>query len=349
MPARTADGSAILSGATDGGSTMAPRDDCIARWTRSHFCEVPPSKAGQRLDAFLAKTFPYRSRTNWAAFVRAGRIQLNDSPARPGRALRGGDRIQYLPDPRPEPRVSRAYRVIHEDASTLAIRKPANLPVHPSGRYFMNTLLLMLLAERSEDLGSTNLRIVHRLDRETSGVILFGKGRDAAASLARQFETRSVRKRYLAIVHGSPGEERFEVNAPIGRDTESPVRKAMTVRSEGAAARTRFQVLRRGPAHALVLARPLTGRLHQIRVHLRHAGLPIVGDKVYGLDPELFLRFVGGKLSEADRRRLLWRRQALHAWSITLRHPEDDRPITFRASVGSSWKRLLERLEIGGA
>ncbi len=326
---------------------MAPRDDDLAHWTRSHFCKVPASKAGQRLDAFLARSFPYRSRTSWAAFVRAGRIRLNDGQARPGRSLRSGDRIQYVPDSRPEPRVSSAYKVIHEDASLLAIRKPANLPVHPSGRYFNNTLLLMLLAERGEDLGSTELRIVHRLDRETSGVILFGEGREAAAALATQFEFRKVRKRYLAIVHGKPLEDRFEIDAPIGRDPDSPIRKAMSVRADGRAARTRFRVLRRGPEHALVLARPLTGRLHQIRVHLRHAALPIVGDKVYGLDPQLFLRFIGGALSGDDRRRLLWRRQALHAWSLTIRHPDDGRRMTFRAGVGSSWKRMAERLGLG--
>jgi 23S rRNA pseudouridine1911/1915/1917 synthase len=328
---------------------MAPRDDDLAHWTRRHFCEVPAAKAGQRLDAFLARSFPYRSRTSWASFVRAGRIRLNDGPVRPGRALREGDRIQYLPDPRPEPRVSRAYRIIHEDELVLAIRKPANLPVHPSGRYFRNTLLLMLLADRCQDLGSTDLRIVHRLDRETSGVILFGKGRGPAAALATQFEARKVRKSYLAIVHGAPFQDRFEIDAPIGHDPDSPIRKAMTVRADGRPARTRFRVLRRGPEHALVLAQPRTGRLHQIRVHLRHAGLPIVGDKVYGLDPELFLRFVGGTLSERDRDRLLWRRQALHAWSLTIRHPGDGRRMTLRAGTGSAWNRLAERLGIGRA
>lgn len=324
-----------------------PRDDDLAHWTRSHFCEVPASKAGQRLDAFLARSFRYRSRTSWAAFIRSGRIRVNGNQARPGRALRVGDQIQYVPDPQPEPRVSRRYRVIHEDPEVLAICKPANLPVHPSGRYFHNTLLLMLLAERGGDLGTTDLRIVHRLDRETSGVILFGKGRESAAALATQFEMRTVRKRYLAIVHGTPFEDRFTVDAPIGRDPASPIRKAMTVIADGRHARTRFQVIRRGPEHALVLARPLTGRLHQIRVHLRHAGLPIVGDKVYGLDPELFLRFVGGTLSEQDRRRLLWRRQALHAWSLSIQHPRDGHRMRLRANPGGAWKRLAERLGLG--
>ncbi|MDM7917086.1 MAG: RluA family pseudouridine synthase [Candidatus Eisenbacteria bacterium] len=326
---------------------MAPRDDATARWIRRGSCRVPPAEAGQRLDAFLARAFRYRSRTQWAALVKAGRIRCNGAVVRPGRSLRPGDWIEYLPDPRPEPRVDRRYRVLFEDESILAVRKPANLPVHPSGRYFRNTLLLMLLEERGEDLDTTGLRIVHRLDRETSGVILFGKGREAASALAIQFETRQVAKRYLAIVHGRPKEDRFLVDAPVGRDPRSPVRKAMTVLEDGRPARTSFRVVRRSGEHALLIARPHTGRLHQIRVHLRHAGLPIVGDKVYGRDPRLFLRFVEGSLSPEDRLRLVWRRQALHAWRLTLRHPRDGSRLSLHAPAGRSWLRLAARLELG--
>ncbi len=323
---------------------MAPRGDETARWIRHGSCEVPLSHAGVRLDAFLARTFPYRSRTHWARLVRGGRVRLNGAIARPGRSLRTGDRIDYMPDPRPEPRVSGGYRVLYEDGSLLAIRKPANLPVHPSGRYFRNTLLLMLLEERGEDLDRTDLRIVHRLDRETSGLILFGKGREAAAALAIQFENREVRKEYLAVVHGVPVEDRFLVDAPIGRDPASPIRKAMTVTPDGRPARTGFRVLRRGRDHALIAARPHTGRLHQIRVHLRQAGHPVLGDKVYGLDPHLFLRFVSGRLSEHDRGLLLWRRQALHAWKIRFRHPVDHSVMTLRAPVGKLWIRSAAEL-----
>jgi 23S rRNA pseudouridine1911/1915/1917 synthase len=325
---------------------MSPRDDEVATWTRHGFCRVPATGAGQRLDAYLARSFPYRSRTQWVALVKSGRVRVNDRRVRPSRGLRLGDLLNYIPGNRPEPRVSRAYRIVYEDPWLLAIRKPANLPVHPSGRYFRNTLLLMLAADRGEEIDTTELRIVHRLDRETSGLILFGKGRESAAALSLQFENREVRKEYIAIVHGRPDRDRFLVDAPIGPDPGSPVRKAMTVRPDGQSARTSFRVLRRGPEHALILARPHTGRLHQIRVHLRHAGYPIVGDKVYGRDAGFFIRFISDNLTAADRRELLWRRQALHALRIGIRHPHSGVEIRLRAPLGKGWMRLIERLEI---
>ncbi len=323
---------------------MSPRADDIARMNRTGSSIVAPARAGMRLDTYLAKTFRYRSRTRWAALIREGRILLNGAPARAGQVLREGDRIEYQRQERPEPGVSRAWRVIHEDDSILAISKPANLPVHPSGRYFHNTLLTLLLAERGESLDAATLRVVHRLDRETSGLILFGKGREAAAALATQFESRQVRKEYLALVHGVPTEDRFSVDAPIGPDLESPVRKAMTVTAAGKPSRTLFRVIRRGNESALLRARPLTGRLHQIRVHLRASGHPIIGDKVYGLDPHLFIRFAAGNLSAEDRQRLVWRRQALHAARLRFRHPADGRILDLRSPVGRKWIRCMRRL-----
>ena len=321
-----------------------PRDDDVARWIRRGSCTVGTGGAGARLDAFLARTFPYRSRTSWAALIRHGRIRLNDATARPARSLKPGDRIVYLPDPRPEPKVSESFRILYEDEDILAVRKPANLPVHPSGRYFRHTLLYLLLERRGESLDHTELRIVHRLDRETSGLILFGKGKQAASTLSQQFENREVRKTYLAMVHGCPREDRFLIDEPIGRAEHSPVRKAMCVRPDGRASRTTVRVLRCGPEHALLAALPHTGRLHQIRVHLQSIGHPIIGDKVYGLDPRLFLRFVEGELSRRDRERLLWRRQALHAWKLTFRHPRDHRRMRIRAPVGAGWRRLMARV-----
>lgn len=321
-----------------------PRDDDVARLIRRGSCRVGANGVGVRLDAFLARTFPYRSRTGWANLIRNGRVRLNDAQTRPGRSLNLDDRIDYVPDPRPEPKVSRRFAVLHEDDSVLAVSKPANLPVHPSGRYFRNTLLMLLLQERNESLDNTDLRIVHRLDRETSGLILFGKGKEAASAMSQQFENREVIKRYLALVHGRPEQDRFLIDAPIGRDASSPIRKAMAVTTDGRASRTSFRVLRRGQDFSLVAAQPHTGRLHQIRVHLKHAGHPIVGDKVYGLDPGLFLRFVSGDLSAEDRDRLLWRRQALHAWKLKFRHPGTNTEMTIRAPLGSAWLKMMTRL-----
>lgn len=327
---------------------MSPRADDIARMTRTGSSLVPAAKAGVRLDLYLSRTFRYRSRTQWASLIRAGQVLLNGTRTRSGRVVRDGDRIEYHREERSEPRVSRSWRILYEDDTILAIRKPSNLPVHPSGRYFRNTLLTLLLEHRRQTLDTTELRIVHRLDRETSGVILFGKGRESAAALSLQFENREVRKEYLALVHGVPLEDRFIVDAPIGRDSRSPVRKAMAVTPDGKPSRTLFRVLRRGDECALIVARPLTGRLHQIRVHLRAAGHPIVGDKVYGLDPELFIRFASGSLSPEDRRRLVWRRQALHAYRLRIRHPSDGRLLDLRAPVGRAWIRCMASLGMPG-
>ena len=165
---------------------------------------------------------------------------------------------------------------------------------------------------------------MHRLDRETSGVVLFGKTRVATAFLARQFERHRVEKEYLLIVHGLPEDDRFTVDAPLGAAPTSRVRKAVGVApaGEGRAARTDFTVLARGPEHAVLSARPRTGRLHQIRVHARHAGYPVVGDKLYGLDEGLFLKLAAGEsYSDEDRARLLLDRQCLHAWRLRLEHP----------------------------
>ena len=221
--------------------------------------------------------------------------------------------------------------------------------MHPSGRYFRNTLLSILLERRGETLDRPGIRIVHRLDRETSGVLLLGKSRAAAAALAAQFEGHTVRKEYLALVHGVPAADAFRVEAELGRDPGSRVRKAVGVvpPGQGRPARTGFEVLARGPLHALLLARPETGRLHQIRVHARHAGHPVVGDKLYGLDEGYFLKLASGQeYSEEDRERLQHTRQGLHAWRITFVHPGNGRATTVEAPLPEDLRRLARRLSV---
>jgi 23S rRNA pseudouridine1911/1915/1917 synthase len=167
-------------------------------------------------------------------------------------------------------------------------------------------------------------------------VVLFGKSREDTAALARQFEAHAVEKEYLVLVHGAPREDAFTVDASLGRSPLSRVRKAVGVVPEGRGrrARTEFAVLARGGEHALLLARPRTGRLHQIRVHCRHAGLPVVGDKLYGLDEAYFLKLAAGEAyTEEDRARLLLDRQGLHAWKLRLRHPRTGAPLELRAPL----------------
>ena len=318
-----------------------------AKWVRHGVLTIQDPEVSERLDRYLSHRFKYRSRTQWVRMIEEGRIRVNGRSVRVSQRIKFGDQIEYIPRKTTEPDVCFDWKVLQEDETLLVIDKPANLPVHPSGRYFRNTLLVDLLLSRGESLDKPGVRIVHRLDRETSGIVLFGKDRLSTSRLAIQFEKRGVRKEYLLLVHGVPAEDRFTVDAALGRNEQSRVRKAMGVVEDGLSARTEFEVVSRGPRHALLRARPLTGRFHQIRVHTRHAGYPIVGDKLYGLDEEFFLKMVEGReYSADDRDRLLLNRQGLHAHSLTVRHPASKEPITFVAPLPADMRAIAESLQI---
>lgn len=313
-----------------------PNTRPLAKWVRHGSIHVQDPDVKMRLDRYLAERFAYRSRTQWADMIAAGSIRVNGAVCRPSRRIGFGDRIEYQPLRLPEPDVAVDIRIIHEDEHLLVVNKPPNLPVHPSGRYFRNTMLCILLASRGETLDEPGVRIVHRLDRETSGVLIFGKSRDGTARLSAQFEERRTVKEYLVLVHGSPAGDRFRINAALGPHPNSRVRKAVGVvpQEEGRRAVTDFAVAGRGPEHSLLLARPRTGRLHQIRVHCRHAGFPVVGDKLYGLDEAYFLKLAAGEpFTEEERAALILDRQALHAWRLTVEHPGTGAQVSFDAPL----------------
>ncbi|MCA9729057.1 MAG: RluA family pseudouridine synthase, partial [Candidatus Eisenbacteria bacterium] len=303
---------------------------------------IPDGWESQRLDRYLAARFPYRSRAQWMELIRAGQVRVNGRTVRPSQRVSPGTLVEYRPSETSEPEVSADIRILHEDDFVLVVDKPPDLPLHPSGKYFRNTLLSVLLERRGETLDEPGVRVVHRLDRETSGVVVFGKSPEATAFLAAQFEHRQARKRYLALVYGDPPAE-FAVEARLGPRAGSRIRKAVGIvgPGEGASARTVFRRLAGGGDLGLVEARPETGRLHQIRVHLQHAGYPVVGDKMYGPDEGLFLKLVDGETyTPEDHARLLLPRQALHAWRLTLRHPRTGSTVTWTAPVPEDMREL---------
>ncbi|MCC7373138.1 MAG: RluA family pseudouridine synthase [Verrucomicrobiales bacterium] len=203
--------------------------------------------------------------------------------------------------------------VLHEDLEILVVNKPAGLVCHPTKGDALSSLISRLRLHH----GGPGVILVNRLDRETSGIVVSAKTRDAAAELGRLFESRSVRKSYLSIIHGHPPSDFFQVQARLGKHPDSPVAIQDAVIPDGVESETRFEVLgrweRNGAPFALVRAFPLTGRKHQIRIHLQHAGWPIVGDKIYGGDPTRYLRFVRGELTSEDVNALILTNQALHA------------------------------------
>lgn len=271
---------------------------------------------GWRLDRFLQKRMRRMSRNRIQHAIR-GDCEVAGRRARPGMRVFRGQVVVYRREAPAEPVVPREISVLHADPAFYVISKPAGLPIHPSARYHLSTLTAVL----REKFPSELLQVAHRLDRETSGLMLVGRDRAASAALKGAFQRRLVHKRYLAIVHGRVQDDHFVVDAPMGAaNSEVRVRMAVRALSDGGVpAKTEFSVLQRTALYTLLECRPYTGRQHQIRVHLHHVGHPIVGDKLYP-DEALFLRWVkeGDAAVEAE---LPLARHALHACGIVFPHP----------------------------
>ena len=284
---------------------------------------IPPEAEGTRLDLYLAARFTYRSRTAWQECIERGEILLNGRRTRASRLLHAGETVSLeLNGPEAEePPVRTDYSVLLETRDFLAVAKPPDLPVHPSGRYFSNTLQRML----HKAFGTAFP--VNRLDRDTSGVVLFARSGAAARRLAELFERGNIAKTYLAIVFGDFPEE-LSAAGFLSADPASAIAKKRRFTAgppdgapESAVCRTEFRLIRRGGGLSLVECRPRTGRLHQIRATLCSLGFPLAGDKMYGPDETVFLRFIAGTETEADRALLRMDRQALHAAKLEFVSP----------------------------
>ena len=266
---------------------------------------------GMSLAEFLAARHPHIDASVWRASADAGRLEIDGQPAHAlDRPVRAGNQLVHIIPDEVEPFVSASLRFIHEDDDIVVLDKPAPLPVHPSGRFNKNTVV-GLLAHAFE---GWRLHPVHRLDADTTGVLLLAKNPTAARHLGAQFEARTVVKRYLAEVHGST-DRRFACETPIGR---RPNHEGKRSTGSGATALTQFWTLRRGAATSVVAAWPRSGRTNQIRVHLAEMRHPIVGDQAYGLDA-LDEFQSGGSLH-------------LHADALRIRHPADERWVRFEAA-----------------
>lgn len=309
---------------------------------------VPAEAVGKRLDAFLADQFPYYSRMHLRRGIHSGGAFVEGKQVRAAFKLRLGQRIVVrLPDlpkegPIPE---DIPLDILFEDEHLAAINKPPGMVVHP-GRGNWKGTLTSALAHHFQSLsdvgGPIRPGVVHRLDRDTTGVIVVAKTNRAHFALAQQFEERVTEKEYLAIVVGVPNHDRDVIELPIGAHPYQ--REKMAIRanhSTSKPARTFYEVAEKFAGFALVRALPKTGRTHQIRVHLTHVGHPILCDRLYGGRAQLTR---GDLTRDTSDTTLLLDRQALHAFRLSIAHPITGAPLTFEAPVPEDMRRTLEAL-----
>jgi 23S rRNA pseudouridine1911/1915/1917 synthase len=312
---------------------------------------------GWRADQFLKTRYRVFSRNKLQEQIADGKIELVRSfediasqRLKPSTTLRVGDRVRVFSPRLPEPPVELSYKILYEDEHALVIDKPGNLPVHPAGKFLFNTLLMVLRQERADWCAKGyDFHMIHRLDRETSGVILIAKGAVAASKLILPFRNRTVEKRYAAIVEGSPSDDKFSVDADLGSAPGSDIRLKMAAFPKGTGpleALTHFKVLERRKRGALIDCQLVTGRQHQIRVHLAHAGHPIIGDKLYGANDRLFLDFIGTRKLTDDARAALGgiERHALHSRYLRFYHELAGKWIEVESPLPADMEGLLRAL-----
>jgi len=298
---------------------------------------VPAELAGLRLDQALARLLPEYSRSRLQDWVRRARVRVDGATAAPKDKVWGGESIEVQTEPDPQTTASVAQpiplAIVYEDGELLVVDKPVGLVVHPGSGNGDGTLLNALLHHAQSLSTLPRAGIVHRLDKDTSGLLVVAKTLEAQTDLVRQLQARTVRREYLALVAGVPTTQGV-VEAPIGRHPIA--RTKMAVVSKGKAARTYYRVLRAGAGWSLVECRLETGRTHQIRVHMHSIGHPLIGDAVYR--DARFER----KLPPAARR---FERQALHAARLQVVHPVTRAQLAFEAAVPADMTALIRTLE----
>jgi 23S rRNA pseudouridine1911/1915/1917 synthase len=285
-------------------------------------------KPGERLDKYVCQQHPELSRTHVQKLIAKGHITVNDRKAKPGLKINIGDRLRVVIPPTPPSRLvpeTMPLNILYEDDDLLAVDKSAGLTVHPAPGHPSHTLVNAILSHfpHLADIGdSLRPGVVHRLDKDTSGVMLVAKNSLAQADLAQQFKSHSVTKAYLVLVKGKLEPENGVIEADIGRDPRN--RKRMAVVAEGREARTEYRVIKYIGDYTLLEVMPETGRTHQIRVHLAAIGYPVVGDKVYGVKSPFLSR------------------QFMHASRLGFKLPSTGEYVEFRSELPPDLEQALK-------
>ena len=307
---------------------------------QTHQIELPLDQAGRRLDQALAQLLPQYSRTRIQRWIEEGAVRVNGLTARARDVVVGGESASVEARLPPETGVAAEklpLDIIHEDAAVIVLNKAPGVVVHPGAGNREHTLQNALLAHDAKLKRVPRAGLVHRIDKDTSGLLVVARTLEAQTALVAALAAHEIEREYLAVCTGAMTGG-GTVDEPIGRHRTQRIK--MAVRSDGRAAVTHYRIEKRFRAHTLARVRLETGRTHQIRVHLAHVGYPIVGDPVYGGRR----RLPAGASAELKAALEGFKRQALHAERLTFTHPKSGKKVTFRAPLPADLKELLDVL-----
>ena len=301
---------------------------------------IGEESSGQRIDRFLGVTYPFLSRSQWQKRIDQGDVEINERPVNRTYRLQPGDRVRYYHPIESEPEVDRGVKVLWEKQGVMAVYKPSNLPMHEGGRYRKHTFYHVVREVIGKEWAA-----VHRLDRDTSGIVLCADSVFRRNALAAALRSRSLKKEYLAIGRGVPPAAEWTEEGPIGMITKTLFREKRWVTEDGLPATTDFQILEQSSTgHSLMRVSPRTGRTHQIRIHASFNGMPLVGDTKYHPDETVFIETMEKGMTSRVLEAIEYPRLCLHATSVSFVHPGDKKIHTVSEPMPDDMARIWSRI-----
>ncbi len=311
-------------------------------------CKIEEEIGLMRLDKYISRRFSYYSRARWKSIIEKKLVFINDKVVNYRKLIKKGDEITYHLIDIKEPKVNRNVEIIYDDGDLIIVNKPANLPVIPSGRYYYNTLHTIM----SEKL-NMSVKMLNRIDRETSGCVVLSRSHEMASKFSNMIKNNSIKKMYLAIVETNENEDlnnnknieegkKFTVTGNMIESGSPHFRRYQVFTKHGGKfSKTIFKTKKISGNKAILLARLYTGRMHQIRVHLKESGLFMVGDKIYGKHgAKIFDDFT--KHDDYQVPSDMFERQALHAYKLIFKHPFTNKEIVIKAPLPSDLKKYIK-------
>ena len=305
--------------------------------------KVSAQFSGYTLLDYLSERFAYNNSLEWQKLIDDKHLKVNEKDVTSSSILKEDDLVEYYHEDHQEPDVDFSFEIIHQNEDFIIVNKPGNLPIHPAGKFFHNTLWSALKKMGIEP------HFINRLDRETSGLVLVALNKGTASKLGKQIQSRSIHKEYLAIVEGNFSEA-VEARGYLEKDPNSEIAKKLIFRSDDkfekygkSGVDSSFEPVENFGDITLIKCIIITGKTHQIRATLNSIGFPLVGDKIYGLDESFYIKFIHKQLSDEDRKRMRMKRQALHAHILKFKDPHSGDILDFSCELPEDMKRVLEK------